>query len=222
MVTMDAVSNASISIHAPLAGRDRQGQNTPGAPVYFNPRAPCGARQGVHMKNEYLSGFQSTRPLRGATPELYGCYDTFAFQSTRPLRGATSVRDEGDGHVSISIHAPLAGRDWEKFCSAPGLYISIHAPLAGRDALVSSSCGGALDFNPRAPCGARRASRGVKRPVEISIHAPLAGRDSSGERFFFGDGDFNPRAPCGARPFLAWFASPSWHFNPRAPCGARR
>ena len=34
-----------ISTHAPLAGRDRQGHGTLGKRDYFNPRAPCGARQ---------------------------------------------------------------------------------------------------------------------------------------------------------------------------------
>ena len=38
----------------------------------------------------------------------------FAFQSTRPLRGATpSVMPDAFIHV-ISIHAPLAGRDEPK------------------------------------------------------------------------------------------------------------
>ena len=36
-----------------------------------------------------------------------------------------------------------------------------------------------LDFNPRAPCGARRAaSSGAEEASEISTHAPLAGRDA--------------------------------------------
>ena len=37
-------------------------------------------------------GFQSTRPLRGATSGIILDYVTIEFQSTRPLRGATSVR----------------------------------------------------------------------------------------------------------------------------------
>ena len=37
--------------------------------VYFNPRAPCGARHGVvYRETGKESIFQSTRPVRGATP----------------------------------------------------------------------------------------------------------------------------------------------------------
>ena len=36
-------------------------------------------------------------------------------------------------------------------------YISIHAPRAGRDPEGGQDHPGAEDFNPRAPCGARRA-----------------------------------------------------------------
>ena len=57
--------------------------------------------------------FQSTRPARGATGDgetshvFYGI-----FQSTRPLRGATAIRLHRRLPQSISIHAPLAGRDF--------------------------------------------------------------------------------------------------------------
>ena len=111
--------------------------------------------------------------------EGYGNENPGAFQSTRPLRGATALLGINAVVLSISTHAPLAGRDpWARRCS-------------GR------SC----DFNPRAPCGARRYSVSTAsepslfqptRPLrgathfagnvyvlqDISTHAPLAGRDS--------------------------------------------
>ena len=34
----------------------------------FNPRAPCGARHRPHKTEVRPTGFQPTRPLRGATP----------------------------------------------------------------------------------------------------------------------------------------------------------
>ena len=64
---MQAHAYHGISIHAPLAGRDE-------LELMF------------HIPNE---GFQSTRPLRGAT-------NTFVYRK---------------GETVISIHAPLAGRD---------------------------------------------------------------------------------------------------------------
>ena len=78
-----------ISIHAPLAERDK------GVVVYnqkegnFNPRAPRGARQEA-MK----------APTAGEE-----------FQSTRPSRSATVGRFSQAAPTVISIHAPLAERD---------------------------------------------------------------------------------------------------------------
>ena len=57
--------------------------------------------------------------------------------------------------------------------------ISTHAPLAGRDIDELYLLKHHGDFNPRAPCGARRLSaRSVYVLQRISTHAPLAGRDS--------------------------------------------
>ena len=145
------------------------------------------------------------------------------FQPTRPLRGATILHRE-----------PRVGRN-----------ISTHAPLAGRDLASPSPRRTATDFNPRAPCGARRTPRAAHSPQngfqptrplrgatffagatpvysDISTHAPLAGRDRQ-----LGYGPrrtkyFNPRAPCGARLFIIPQHLSDINFNPRAPCGARR
>ena len=56
-----------ISIHAPLAGRDRYCGSYPNRSPYFNPRAPCGARLFAARASVCSLVFQSTRPLRGAT-----------------------------------------------------------------------------------------------------------------------------------------------------------
>ena len=123
---------------------------------------------------------------------------------------------------TISTHAPLAGRDWS--CAPFGLAynISTHAPLAGRDSRPFCKKLRKRDFNPRAPCGARRQRcetmphkrrfqptrplRGATLAVldwswsaEISTHAPLAGRDQMTCKLLPACFDFNPRAPCGAR-----------------------
>ena len=169
-----------ISIHAPLAGRDRSYRGNNPQCGNFNPRAPCGAR---HKRKCIV--FRASK-----------------FQSTRPLRGATA-------RVSIAVQA---------------LTISIHAPLAGRDASLASMSSLTSYFNPRAPCGARPArSACPATPSSISIHAPLAGRDLRGLCPVQTLYHFNPRAPCGARRAAAVVAMQLIrHFNPRAPCGARR
>ena len=101
----------------------------------------------------------------------------------------------------ISIHAPLVGRDLQVYYNRYGSIISIHAPLVGRDvdlALCFTTLmrfqstrplWGATklclehwvrhdNFNPRAPCGARRVADLLLQRLNA---------------------DFNPRAPCGAR-----------------------
>ena len=78
-----------------------------------------------------------------------------SFQPTRPLRGATAGWCNGSTSRSISTHAPLAGRD----CFGAVVLRML------------------INFNPRAPCGARR--RRSTTDIDRS--------------------DFNPRAPCGAR-----------------------
>ena len=101
-----------ISIHAPRAGRDEQLSAPENAKNDFNPRAPCGARHGQASPDMFGIKFQSTRPVRGATPTSSKSSKTNStFQSTRPVRGATVVHHALVPAVFISIHAPHAGRD---------------------------------------------------------------------------------------------------------------
>ena len=156
--------------------------------------------------------------------EGYGNENPGAFQSTRPLRGATALLGINAVVLSISTHAPLAGRDTSTLpsCSTPAEFQPTR-PLRGATRRYPTHEGAPPHFNPRAPCGARRWTR----PHSSSAY------------------DFNPRAPCGARPL--WLPSTVlWdifqptrplrgatsgntvtftegeYFNPRAPCGARR
>ena len=166
-----------ISIHAPLAGRDPVELIAGLHDGNFNPRAPCGARPCRRHAQVGAKIFQSTRPLRGATLNSRRKEKAMKFQSTRPLRGATVYTLEKADIDHISIHAPLAGRDWPR-----------RARKKRR-----------RHFNPRAPCGARPASRSAAACARY----------------------FNPRAPCGARRQGARRGRVCHNFNPRAPCGAR-
>ena len=61
-----------------------------------------------------------------------------------------------DTPIKISIHAPLAGRDVAIGDVYTSHIISIHAPLAGRDDSSFQGYPVSVNFNPRAPCGARQ------------------------------------------------------------------
>ena len=73
--------------------------------------------------------------------------------------------------VDISTHAPLAGRDYtHSRTSWRRREISTHAPLAGRDSIRCRVASLLLNFNPRAPCGAR--PMGKIRDLRLQVFQP--------------------------------------------------
>ena len=150
----------SISIHAPLAGRDERGRscNTP------------------------TKLFQSTRPLRGATEYRWNhCHARMEFQSTRPLRGATPrmLRQRRITILHFNPRAPCgARRPRRRFLWQDQGEFQSTRPLRGATSNHLGEELTNLNFNPRAPCGARLITwMGQLLDFYISIHAPLAGRD---------------------------------------------
>ena len=146
--------------------------------------------------------FQSTLPVWGATHRGTGLERLHRFQSTLPVWGATVYRGGLRHKPDISIHAPRVGSDsfWPAY-SQNFFY-----------------------FNPRSPCGERRASikklteRRIfqstlpvwgattgysfkSRWVSISIHAPRVGSDGSLLPHTQHSPNFNPRSPCGERHY---------------------
>ena len=121
----------------------------------------------------------------GATPWKQSMMKTDQFQSTRPVWGATRFEDEinlfGFGFQSTR---PVWGATWEGGYPFQTPGISIHAPRVGRDWSLLTPQRVPIDFNPRAPCGARRLEPFVVLgTVLISIHAPRVGRDSKFDDF---------------------------------------
>ena len=145
----------------------------------FNPLAPCGARRCRVSHRLATHRFQSTRPVRGETD------DTTSPAELQPI-SIHSPRAGRDGRLkllsigtNISIHSPRAGRDYKRQSAAcsSGVFQSTR-PVRGetchvvRVTLMSTfqstrpvrgETGGRLppgeqhtDFNPLAPCGARR------------------------------------------------------------------
>ena len=177
---------------------------------YFNPRAPCGARQKTEAAAAAAPPISTHAPLAGR--------DAFAlrglalmcdfnprapcgarpasswlerrkriFQPTRPLRGATEAAPGWDVWGNISTHAPLAGRDLQGARHQLLGCISTHAPLAGRDPVPMRIASAASSFQPT---------------------RPLRGATGSASSRLTAASDFNPRAPCGARPTTCGRRSP--------------
>ena len=214
-----------ISTPAPGVGRHDSQAMSVGLLYDFNPRAPCGARLYYARMAVATPTISIHAPRVGRDlHRLAVAVVVAAFQSTRPVWGATFLCIFLRPTSAISIHAPRVGRDRADGHHAQHESISIHAPRVGRDVCSSvfrrqhgqfqstrpvwgATRGGhrlgghQRYFNPRAPCGARRAVNGhaegasrfqSTRPVwgatgslpqivmifEISIHAPRVGRDT--------------------------------------------
>ena len=171
--------NRLISIHAPRAGSDIQ-------------------------KLAFLSdslGFQSTLPVRGATQRQKNRWELFYISIHAPRAGSDDEPRAGRGVPrdfnprSPCGERPLSGRRWPRrwrfqstlpvrgatFSSARlhlQAAISIHAPRAGSDPAHAGLRLAGRNFNPRSPCGERRAAMVLL--IRSTHH-------------------FNPRSPCGER-----------------------
>ena len=150
-----AAHERPISTHAPLAGRDSIDKLIAYVQDSISTHAPLAGRDPINPPG-IVSGmvFQPTRPLRGATAAFLLQTKPKRFQPTRPLRGATCIAGGRGRALDISTHAPLAGRD---------------TSTAGYSLLRRN-------FNPRAPCGARRKSHSISYvPPVFQPTRPLRG-----------------------------------------------
>ncbi len=162
--------------------------------------------------------------MRGATNRTRRtCWRTWDFNPRTPC-GVRPGSGRAPRHAdAISIHAPLAGCDYDLPRQFRIIGISIHAPLAGCDCPSTKSTRGFAHFNPRTPCGVRPCGTMLRTrsPGFQSTH-PLRGATSNRPESGRSDADFNPRTPCGVRRKSNYsIAIISIDFNPRTPCGVR-
>ena len=193
---------AFISIHAPRAGSDDALAAYLQEISFISIHAPR-AGSDLDADSAIIRRWISIHaPRAGSDGKWLGGHIIFArFQSTLPVRGATVHRGKLGADPRISIHAPRAGSDHPQ-------------PMLPRWPPY---------FNPRSPCGERRAVRfaarltdsfqstlpvrgATRRPKRtyqrdetISIHAPRAGSDDQLIRLPHAHPYFNPRSPCGER-----------------------
>ena len=92
--------------------------------------------------------------------EGYGNENPGAFQSTRPLRGATpSPASSSAWWWYFNPRAPCGARRGGKTASCGELIFQPTRPLRGATRRVVRGCKNQMHFNPRAPCGARLEAR---------------------------------------------------------------
>ena len=80
------------------------------------------------------------------------------FQSTLPVRGATHETDRFNSWADVSIHAPRAGSDLDsdEYATQPFKFQST-LPVRGATLRFHTVSNDKERFNPRSPCGERRA-----------------------------------------------------------------
>ena len=147
--------------------------------LYFNPRAPCGARLGT-LVTKFMNFIISTHaPLAGRDEAIrIFAAERREFQPTRPLRGATKLPNVKEQKTkNFNPRAPCGARQ-EQYRERPS----------------------SAEFQPTRPLrGATIIAKDTKKSSLISTHAPLAGRDVVFPTVARIRKNFNPRAPCGAR-----------------------
>ena len=177
----------------------------------------------TQAKNDLL--FQSTGSVWSPTGIIaLGRYGIGNFNPRAPC-GARPRSSSGlTAWRSISIHGLRVEPDERiPHRRLPG-GISIHGLRVEPDIEVIDRELWEGNFNPRAPCGARRFVYSGVISIPIFQSTGSVWSPTAVERRLKNLPDnFNPRAPCGARPYC-YFAMKltNGNFNPRAPCGARR
>ena len=165
-----------ISIHAPLAGCDDFEQASLADAGNFNPRTPCGVRPDRVKAATPIKQFQSTHPLRGATCKELDDIADKRISIHAPLAGCDRLCPVDTGNLRFQSTHPLRGATRLTTDTPKNNLISIHAPLAGCDSRCSSSEIPNRYFNPRTPCGVRRAAvQGGRYGVEFQSTHPLRG-----------------------------------------------
>ena len=192
----------AISIHAPHTGRDpAELQSLVSQQISIH--AP---HTGRDFRWSYLFRvsllFQSTRPIRGATPLVQTNADTKIHFNPRAPYGARHLAHSGFVMSGgISIHAPHTGRDSRRNKQGISSWISIHAPHTGRDHKSKDHQDNRYEFQSTRPIRGATTAKNTNTAADQQFQStrPIRGATGRGSGGGKGSGDFNPRAPYGAR-----------------------
>ena len=197
--TFTSIATAAIlqiSTHVPHAGHDPVFRPDTLQAINFNSRAPCGARRRRLRSSRQLLLFQLTCPMRGTTGIDHAVKRSCDISTHVPHAGHDrAVSRAGKRGERFQLTCPMRGTTtWEDI---RGLLneISTHVPHAGHDLFQVFVRYGDIDFNSRAPCGARPGRKAEQ--AEPS--------------------DFNSRAPCGARRYRSGLDTLDFQFQLTCP-----
>ena len=146
------------------------------------------------------------------------------FQSTLPLRGATPpIRHQSRKKIHFNPHSPCGERRpaWRPYCRTLRDF-NPHSPCGERHTRTGfrRPC---RYFNPHSPCGERQlVVSNISSQQKFQSTLPLRGATLWRECRQPSSWNFNPHSPCGERRGRRSSCLPSSYFNPHSPCGERR
>ena len=147
-----------ISIHAPHAGCDEQNLIADYKYRIFQSTHPMrGATPGVYITGVKIKNFNPRTPCGVRRYITQQTKNAIEFQSTHPMRGATLYQHRDPSEAKISIHAPHAGCDFTQkrhYIDVPR-FQSTH-PMRGATPARRPARWKSHNFNPRTPCGVRQ------------------------------------------------------------------
>ena len=128
------ISSVFQSTH-PVRGATASTKSQHTALAHFNPRTPCGVRQGYLAKELRRRGISIHAPRAGCDQgdAEHSTHMTCYFNPRTPCGVRRDYKGDGKMTTLISIHAPRAGCDFDIKANLYELLISIHAPRAGCD-----------------------------------------------------------------------------------------
>ena len=168
---------SSISIHAPLAGCDAKIRLAKIEFFHFNPRTPCGVR---HLRAAVLSPLAHFNPRTPCGVRRFGIFHRYTrskFQSTHPLRGATRFSILFCRFLQFQSTHPLRGATCLNASSLSLSEFQSTHPLRGATLIFCvNACRSFISIHaPLAGCDG--IWQALCSSMKISIHAPLAGCD---------------------------------------------
>ena len=185
----------------------------------FNPHSPCGERPIGGFEHFVPAEISIHTPLAGSD---YSCSsDAFSgmiFQSTLPLRGATPSNAVKSASSDFNPHSPCGERlAFKQSLLLFRSYFNPHSPCGERHDYASLQRI-IRHFNPHSPCGERQDDDGFhKERDEFQSTLPLRGATWQPSRGRNRCRNFNPHSPCGERLAVSNISSQQKKFQSTLP-----
>ena len=192
---------------------------------HFNPRTPCGVRRLVAYRNRPTHNFNPRTPcgVRLTGPALPS--RALLFQSTHPLRGATPPRSPGSAAMSnFNPRTPCGVRPMRRGDrqQKQGDF-NPRTPCGVRRHDVQQTVQVFLFQSTHPLRGATQDVQHTKDSNPFQSTHPLRGATTVGAQAVFTDGFQSTHPLRGAtRPTRVMLPFVRRNFNPRTPCGVRR